>query len=433
MTGKLVKSIVSGLFVVSLAPFSAHAQSADELYPKKDITASIGSSLSISGNDSSIPSGNYSGIAWIGDNRYIVISDKKVDTETENTNSWQTISIKTNEKGAPQSASFEGSTTLKSKDGTEVSRNDAEGIVFVPKANSLLGLNASEGGTVFISAESDQKIVEYDLDGKMTGRQLAIPEQMGSDKIFPNYGFEALTYSPERRKFWTTTEQGLKADVTAVSSAANAVPTYLRMVCFGENMQMEKQYAYKTDAPTAKKETSKYAFGVPELTALPDGTLLVCEREFFVGDGLSILNSFVNIKLYRAFPDEAAETQFSESLKDLPEERFMKKELLISHSTGIFSGIANYEGMCLAPKTHDGSMNLLLINDSQNRYKDVLGEYIMNVTLSESENPSTNIKERTSATSDSLVKYNINGLPLIGNALNKATIVIAKGKKHAKF
>ena len=370
MIRKSLKDIHLLVLLLSCSAISAYAQ----ISPQKEITATIGKHISISGSKYNIPAGNYSGIAWIGEDKYVVISDKKIETDSQNTNSWQTFSIRTNDSGEPESVGFEGSTMMKTKEGIETMRPDPEGIVFVPKDTTLTE------GTIFISAEGDQRVIEYALDGTMTGRELQIPEEMHTDKIFANYGFESLTYSPELHKFWLTTEQGLKADVDAVSSAANPVPTYLRMVCFGDDLLMEKQYAYKTDAPVCTSFSSRYAFGVPELLVLADGTLIVMEREFYVGEGLGILNSNVKIKLFCAYPDDACETQFSESLKDLPEERFMRKELLASYSTKL-TKIANYEAMCLGPNTKEGNQNVLMINDSQNRYKGLLGEYLMNVVL----------------------------------------------------
>lgn len=418
------------VILMSASLAMAQPQSSDELYPIKELIAKKGATKTINKNSSGIPSGNYSGIAWIGGNKYIVISDKKVNTDAENTDSWQIFSITTNEKGEPTNVSLDGTTTLKTKEGEATYRSDPEGIVFVPKANSINGADFSEGGTVFISAEGDQRVLEYDLEGRLTGRELAIPEEMGISKIHGNYGFEALTYSAERREFWTTTEQGLKADVDGVSSPTNIVPTYLRMVCFDDNLQMKKQYAYKTDTPTGKSTTSRYAFGVPELVALPDGTLIVCEREFLVGDGTGVVSSFVKIKLYRAYPEETSETAFSESLKDLPEERFMKKELLLSFTTNI-ANIANYEAMCLGPKLSNGSMNILLTNDSQNRYKSVLGEFILNVTLTEKEGTS-GIAGNTSYSSASTMAYGINGMPIALKNSEKMGIIIENGKKFVK-
>lgn len=407
-----------------------HAQSADDLYPVKELKVVGGETVRISNETTAIPSGNYSGIAWIGGNKYLLISDKKVGTDAANTDSWQTVSIDIDASGKVTNIAFEGNTTLKNSAGQPSSRNDAEGIVFVPKADCTNGFDASEGGTVFISAESDQKILEYDLDGQLTGRHIEVPEQLGVGNIFGNYGFESLAYSPERRTFWTTTEQGLKSDVGAASSPSNAVPTLLRMVCFGEDLKMSAQYAYKTDAPKSKNTADKYAFGVPELVALPDGTLIVNEREFYVGSGLAALSSFVTNKLYRAYPSEASEVTFDESLKDLDESRFMKKELLSEWTTNI-SNIANYEGMCITPKVENADYNILLVNDSQNAYKGILGEYIRNMALTVDIPVHDSAAIMPESHSAGSLFYTLGGYVISHSASSQATLLIAKGKKFA--
>ena len=50
-----------------------------------------------------------------------------------------------------------------------------------------------------------------------------------------------------------------------------------------------------------------------------------------------------------------------------------------------FNGLnwANYEGMCLGPKLEDGSQTIILISDSQSRYKGVLQDWIKTLVLSE--------------------------------------------------
>lgn len=124
-----------------------------------------------------VPAANYSGIAHLGGDRYAVVSDKQ-----------------TNDGYYEFRIVIDG-TTGKVKDiklidfhKNENKSRDAEGICYA-------------NGKIYISAEDDQRIIEYDEKGHRTGRELAVPEGMTKDNIYSNYGFEALTYSDETALF----------------------------------------------------------------------------------------------------------------------------------------------------------------------------------------------------------------------------------------
>jgi hypothetical protein len=274
-----------------------------------------------------IPAANYSGITPIGGNRYAVVSDKQDEdgfyefeiTQNETTGQVEKVSL----------IAFHGNGNA---------RRDAEGIAFTPDS------------TVFISAEDDQRIKEYRLDGTLTGRELAVPDYLKADKIHSNYGFEALTYCDETGLFWTCTENTLKADGD-VSSYKNAVPATLRIQSFDRNMHPQTQFQYETDAPKAQGEARQMAFGVPELLALHDSTLLVLEREFLVAEGY--LGSYVTNKIYKVRPEKQGKTLQAQWTTWLG---------LLSQT------IANYEGMCLGARLSDGRQTVLLVSDSQGGY-----------------------------------------------------------------
>jgi hypothetical protein len=105
-----------------------------------------------------------------------------------------------------------------------------------------------------------------------------------------------------------------------------------------------------------------YVFGIPAITALDDGRLIVLEREVYVpyGQPKEILKTmFSRVKLYVVDPS-------GDPTEILP------KQLLCSFETGVrmsAAGIdvalANYEGMCLGPVLPDGRNTLILIADSQ--------------------------------------------------------------------
>lgn len=301
----------------------------------------------------SIPAGNYSGIAWLGNNRYAIISDK------QQKDGWQEVTIDIDSTTGDIKKMHYIAQHFPS--GTAGSARDAEGIALFPSSNTL-----------FVSAESDQRIIELDMEGRTTGRQLSVPAEMGTASIYGNYGFESLTYSPTTHRFYTTTENTLRTDGTA-SGYSNLSPAPLRIISFTDDMQPDAQYAYITDAPTVSATPRLYAFGVPALTALADGSLLVMEREFYVAN--SYLGSYVTNKIYRTQPLRATSISFHDNINTLPDTIPLQKTLLTQFTTYLTLGrmnIANYEGMCLGPTLDDGRQTLLLISDSQDNYGNFL-------------------------------------------------------------
>jgi len=285
-----------------------------------------------------VGSGEYSGITYLGGHNFAVVHDKLggggllfFQIRLREDGSVEYVS-----KTLPQGTSGSGGM-------------DNEGVAYVPSTRTL-----------FISAESDQSIREYDLEGRPTGRQLAIPSDMRRDRIARNKGFEALTYNARTHLFWTTTEGPL----------LDEEDTLLLLQSFGEDLYPFARYAYRMDTPavSAQKaaEAKAYVQGVPALAALDDGSLIVLEREVYVPGGSlkgKLNDSFTATKLYRVRPG-------------CTEEGVLKKSLLASFETSALSAFANYEGMCVGPRLPDGRQTLLLIPDSQNGSSGLTQEYI---------------------------------------------------------
>jgi len=290
-----------------------------------------------------VPAANYSGITYIGDNRYAVVSDTEqrerfymMDIQLDSITGMVTnishkdipITIKSNKSEKSATTADKG--------------RDMEDIAFLPSDHTLM-----------IATEDSQQILEYSLDGSRTPFALKVPESMGKDAIYPNYGFESLTYSTSDHALWTTTEHTLKAD-GAISNYANKTGCLLRLQMFTtDEYKPISQCLYQTDAPKAKKAGRQYAFGVSGMAALPDGTLLIMEREFYVAK--RYFGSFVINKIYRVDPRET---------KNKP----LTKELVTSFKTKLTlfkRDLANYEGICLGPRLADNSLTLILISDAQ--------------------------------------------------------------------
>ncbi len=273
-----------------------------------------------------IPRGNYSGITPLGNNHYAIINDKQKEDGyyefliEQNDTTGQITNV--------QLIAFHGNGGYP---------RDAEGIVFFPDSN-----------TVFISAEDDQRILEYDREGQRTGRFIIAPAAFAKDSIYHNYGFEALTFDTQAKLFWTTTENSLLRD--GVPSTVDSLhSSLLRFQSFGTDLLPKKQYTYYTDPPTIGKKHTRVVSGVPTMLALGDGNLLVLERDV-LSTKLGIGNR-VDSRLYLFSPEDSTkvlQTQWT-SRWNLTDTDF-----------------ANYEGMCFGATRNDGKQTILLVADSQN-------------------------------------------------------------------
>ena len=296
-----------------------------------------------------IPAGNYSGITHIEGDRYALVSDK------QEADGWTEVSIGFLPSGDIDKVQFVGKhydaqTTDKAR--------DSEGIVFVPEQG------------FFVSAENDQQILSLSEEGKPLDKALSVPTCFSKENIFPNYGFESLAYNRENSIFWTTTEQGLKSDVSAPSSPENPQPTLLRLQSFDANRKPLHQYAYKTDAPQVKHTGRHYAFGVAEILVVNDTTLLVMERELNIPKNYNRAKCY--IRIYSVNPErQQSITDTSKPLSELDASAFLSKKLVCTFSTGFSlfgkKNLANYEGMCLGPKQDGSRQCIILVADSQNR------------------------------------------------------------------
>lgn len=270
-----------------------------------------------------IPAGNYSGICSIGDGLFAVVDDKhredgfylfRFDIDMQNNRITKAENMGYRSCG--------------------LANRDMEGICYRPSSRTL-----------FICGESDNEVLEYDLEGKRTGRKLNMPacfKQAGS-----NQGIEALTYDTLSHQFFLTTERPLPGD------------SLLRIQAFNDNLQPTHQYLYEPDHGLSPKHTH----GVSALCAMGDGRLLVLERQVRVPR--MRLDATTVISIYEVRPGQ--------------NENLLTKKLVSKFHTRLSvlnRKFANYEGMCaLSPNC------LLLVADSQNQYKGVLRDWFLLLNL----------------------------------------------------
>lgn len=289
-----------------------------------------------------IPAGQYSGISFVRGNQFVVVDDKvggggifSFVVQLDSLGNLGTVVV------SGLAANKTGETGL-----------DNEDIAYVPARHSL-----------FVASEATQTILEYNLSGKTTGAALAIPEAFGTDRIVPNRSFEALAYNDSTQLFWTTTEMPLQADSLYRFQSFSA-----------ETLEPVEQMFYASEEPSVEQSAAQsaraYVFGIPAITALDDGRLLVVEREVYVpqgGWGAMLSDSFSTTSIYEVDPVRCKEP-------------ILEKKLLLSFSTSALN-LADYEGMCLGPILPDGTRLLFLIADSQGGMNGLVGEYIKVIKL----------------------------------------------------
>ena len=271
-----------------------------------------------------LPAGNYSGICAIGNDCFALVDDKAP------TDGFRIVRILFDSDGQRIS-------TLEDLGyhSSGLPNRDMEGICYRPSTNTL-----------FISGEADNEVYEYTLDAQRTGRRLAMPDNI--KRASHNYGLEALTYDAVNHLFYTTTERPLPGD------------TLIRLLAFGDNLQLKREYLYQPDQPLSPK----HIYGVSEVCALSDGRLLVMERQIRV-PRLKIGASTLT-RIYEVAPGS---------------DEHLQKQLVTEFRTRLSitsRKFANFEGLCqVSPSL------LLLIADSQNQYKGFLRDWFRLITINQ--------------------------------------------------
>ena len=271
-----------------------------------------------------VPAGDYSSIAWLGGDKYAVVSDKSANE------GFYVFTIDID--------SVTGNIrNVVCEDFVECGKGnrDLEGIAWMP-----------ERGWILMCGEKDNIIRAYNRNGKSIS--VDIPKHIAHTNLPGNSGLESLSYNAATKRLWTCNET---APIT--------------LVAYDNAFNIRESFPYAMDAP--KKNGTKaaaYAHGISEVCAMDDGSLLVLEREFYVPKAK--IGSSVVCKLYRYNP--------SKQQKMLIEEWKTRLNLLAR-------SLANYEGMCLGPCLADGRRVVVMIADSQSQYKGILKDWLRTICI----------------------------------------------------
>ena len=342
-----------------------------------------------------VAAGNYSGIAHLHDDIYAVVSDKSDSALYFN------FRILVN----PKTGELEQVENLGFTERTDGTLNDGKPWQGQEKGFDHEAIVKVSDSTLVITSEGYCRLKEYPVlptsaNAPKVGYQQNLWEsRWASSDFYPNYNFESLAFDFVRQYLWTIPESTLRKDgqpATPQNGLANRLrlmrlnwgkmkedsnkEEYSEQVSSKKDSRYMMTYAYQMDQPSTHKKADIYVMGVSELCALPDGQLLVLEREAFIPK--IKIGAFCKCKLYLINPLNSDEFSMNEKFSsDTP---FLKKRLLTEWKTGLSiskRSFANYEGMCLGPKLEDGSQVVILLSDSQDQYAGVLKDWFKTIVI----------------------------------------------------
>ncbi len=342
-----------------------------------------------------VAAGNYSGIAHLHDDIYAVVSDKSDSALYFN------FRIQVN----PKTGELEQVENLGFTERTDGTMNDGKPWQGLEKGFDHEAIVKVSDSTLVIASEGYCCLKEFSiLPTSADAAKVGYPQNLWesrwpSSEFYPNYNFESLTFDSVHQYLWTIPESTLRKDgqpATPQNGLANRLrlmrlnwgkikedsnkEEYSEQVSSKKDSRYMMTYAYQMDQPSTHKKADIYVMGVSELCVLPDGQLLVLEREAFIPK--IKIGAFCKCKLYLINPLNSEEFSMKEKFSsDTP---FLKKRLLTEWKTGLSlskRSFANYEGMCLGPKLEDGSQVVILLSDSQDQYAGVLKDWFKTIVI----------------------------------------------------
>lgn len=222
----------------------------------------------------------------------------------------------------------------------------------VPGGVDLEGLAIdSMRGRLWLSDESKSSVFEFDPVTGAVGEKVELPASFLG--IRNNRGLEALEMSPDGLDLWTCNESELSADGTAAPGKCEFVrlTRFSRQDAAGK-WRLSGQWAYRPEGSNGVDMRRRGRNGVSSIAVLPDGRVVVLERERASGAAR------FRIRICLVDASGATDIRGWTSLGDA-DFAPVEKRLLFERDVGD----ARYEGICVGPTLADGSLALVLVSD----------------------------------------------------------------------
>ncbi|NDC54464.1 MAG: esterase-like activity of phytase family protein [Planctomycetia bacterium] len=273
-----------------------------------------------------VPVAGLSGLAWLGDDRYVAILD--------NSRHVLRLRLAVAADGMPQSARDLEVVTL-------AEHHDFEDVAPSP----------ADAAGVYLCEEDTPAIRAFRLtDGGAAG-QVQLPAVFRTRRA--NRGPEALALDPDGRHLWTANEEALEVDGPPPAANLGTVVRLTRLALApGEPT---RQVAYRADPPHEfiPVAAGPVLSGVVAVVPLGEGRLLVVERSG--GPGLPPFENRVYLVDVAGAPDVS---QIDRGLADR-HGAIVAKRLLWSGALGL-----NIEGMAMGPRLDGRRRALLAVADN---------------------------------------------------------------------
>ena len=268
--------------------------------------------------------GELSGLTWVSGNQFYAVSDNGARLFP--------LAVNLNPvTGAILSAALSNPVNL-------AAGTDIEGVAY----------NATTD-TVYASDETGPAIREYNrTTGALLGA-LTVPGVYAN--IRTNYSLESLSLRPGASALWTANEEALSVDGPLSTVGAGTV---VRLQKYDAALNPAGQWAYDTDGITGALLGQERS-GVSDLVALPNGRLLVLEREL---GNAGFLQPPFRSRIYLVDFAGADDTSLINALNTVVYTSTSKQLLW----EGAFL-LDNFEGLALGPQLSGGAYSLLMISD----------------------------------------------------------------------